>query len=378
LLTLAFAVLSVVYSVTAQVQPSSESVPSSSLVSSRAQALISHVWTSSSFANGIAVLTNRNETKESRALVMEVLDVNRNKLAAQEMEQFVNETTTIAKNNNEDEVLSALAIRTIGNVTLTMKELGQINENESKKERAFLVEAATNSERSSSIQASAINTLGLLQIAESSPLLHRILENSTTMNLAEISRPACLSLMRIDGERAIPTLRRVLRNTTDSRVFGTAAFALGQIKKRDSLIALIENQERFEGTGSCGAVLVDMEGVILGLLNNPNDPNLEPAIRATRHLWREGQRERYVPLLESLITTAPMPMRKVAMERLFNVAGQMDLNAEKKLLADVQPAVISQPELAEYAQRIKNRLSAVLLAPSGGLQPMPAARKGGN
>jgi len=54
------------------------------------------------------------------------------------------------------------------------------------------------------------------------------------------------------------------------------------------------------------------------------------------------------------------------------------LNAEKKLLADVQPAVISQPELAEYAQRIKNRLSAVLLAPSGGLQPMPAARKGGN
>jgi hypothetical protein len=31
---------------------------------------------------------------------------------------------------------------------------------------------------------------------------------------------------------------------------------------------------------------------------------------------------------------------------------------KKKALADVQPAVVGQSELVEYAQRIKNRLSA--------------------
>jgi HEAT repeat protein len=324
------------------------------------------------------VLTDRNETKESRAVAMELLHANRNKLSAAEMKQFLNETTTIAKNINADETLSTLAVRTMGNVTLTMKELGQINEAESKKEMVFLMEAATNSEHGLYFQASAINTLGILDITESSPLLHRILEDNTNMNVPEISRPACLSLMRVDGERAIPTLRRVLQKTTDSRVFGTAAFAIGQIKKSDSLVALMENQERSENSGSCDAVLVDMDGVILDILKSPKDPNLEAAIRATCHLWRDGQRDRYMPMLKSLITTAPMATRKIAIERFLEVAGQMDFDAEKKALADVQPAVVSQPELAEYAQRIKNRLSAVLLAPSNGLQQIPTPKKGGN
>ena len=349
-----------------------------STLSLRAQALVNQKWTNSSFTEGIAVLTNRNETKESRAVAMEMLHANRNKLDAAEMKQFLNETTTIAKNTNADETLSALAIRTMGNVTLTMKELGQINEDESKKERAFLIEAATNSEHGLSFQASAINTLGLLDITESSPLLHKILEDNTNMNVPEISRPACLSLIRVDGERAIPTLRLVLQKTTGSGVFGTAAFAIGQIKKPDSLVALVENQDRFENSGSCDAVLVDMEDVILDVLKKPNDPNLEYAIRGTRHLWRDGQKEGYMPLLKSLITTAPMATRKTVIERYLEAAGQMDFYAEKVMLADVQLAVVSQPELAEYAKRIKNRLSAVLLAPTSGLQQMPTSKKGGN
>jgi HEAT repeat protein len=208
--------------------------------------------------------------------------------------------------------------------------------------------------------------------------LHKILEDNTNMNVPEISRPACLSLMRVDGERAIPTLRRVLQKTTDSRVFGTAAFAIGQIKKSDSLVALMENQERPENSGSCDAVLVDMEDIILDVLKRPKDPNLEYAIQATRHLWRDGQRDKYMPLLKSLLRTASMAIRKVAIERFLEVAGQMDFYAEKVMLADVQPAVDSQPELADYAQQIKNRLSATLVAPSSESQQIPTAKKGGN
>jgi hypothetical protein len=105
---------------------------------------------------------------------------------------------------------------------------------------------------------------------------------------------------------------------------------------------------------------------------------LEYAIRGTRHLWRDGQKERYMPLLKSLITTAPMATRKTAIERYLEAAGQMNFVAEKLMLADVQSAVVSQPELAEYAKRIKNRLSAVLLAPTSGLQQMPTSKKAGN
>jgi hypothetical protein len=378
-LTLTFALLLAGFSAIAQDQPSSEKALSNrSLLSPRAQALVNQTRTNTSFAEGIAVLADRNETKESRALAMEVLQANRRKLNSTEMSQLLNETTAVAKDKTADETLSAEAVRTMGNVALTMKELSEISDAESKKETPFLMEAATNAQGSLQFQASAINTLGILDITESSPLLHKILEDNTSMNVPEISRPACLSLMRVDGERAIPTLRRVLQKTTDSGVFGTAAFAIGQIKKPDSLVALVENQERFENSGSCDAVLVDMEDIILDVLKKPNDPNLEYAIRGTRHLWRDGQKERYMPLLKSLITTAPMATRKTAIERYLEAAGQMDFFAEKLMLADVQSAVVSQPELAEYAKRIKNRLSAVLLAPTSGLQQMPTSKKAGN
>ena len=378
-LTLTFTLLLAGFSAIAQNQPSSEKALSNrSLLSPRAQALVNQTWTNTSFAEGIAVLADRNETKESRALAMEVLQANRRKFNSTEMSQLLNETTAVAKDKTADETLSAEAVRTMGNVALTMKELSEISDAESKKETPFLMEAATNAQGSLQFQASVINTLGILDITESSPLLHSILEDNTNMNVPEISRPACLSLMRVDGERAIPTLRRVLQKTTDSGVFGTAAFAIGQIKKPDSLVALVENQERFENSGSCDAVLVDMEDIILDVLKKPNDPNLEYAIRGTRHLWRDGQKERYMPLLKSLITTAPMATRKTAIERYLEAAGQMNFFAEKLMLADVQSAVVSQPELAEYAKRIKNRLSAVLLAPTSGLQQMPTSKKAGN
>ncbi len=378
-LTLPFALLLAAFSAIAQNQPSPmKALSNASLISPRAQVLVNQTWTNTSFAEGIAVLADRNETKESRALAVEVLQSNRKKLNSTEMSQLLNETTAVAKDKTADETLSAEAVRTMGNVALTMKELGQISEADSKKETPFLMEAATNAQGSLQFQASAINTLGILDITESSSLLHKILEDNTNMNVPEISRPACLSLMRIDGEKAIPTLRRVLQNTTDSRVFGTAAFATGQIKTPDSLVALMDNQERFESSGSCDAVLVDMEDVILGILKDPKDPNLESAIEATRHLWRDGQRERYIPLLESLVTIGPVSTRKAAIERFLEVAGQMDFDTEKIMLVDVQPAVANQPELAEYAQRIKNRLSAVLLAPTSGVQQMPTSKKGGN
>jgi hypothetical protein len=87
---LAFALLIAAFSVIAQNQPSPEKALSdASLISPRAQALVNQTWTNTSFAEGIAVLADRNETKESRALAMEVLQANRKKLNSTEMSQLL-------------------------------------------------------------------------------------------------------------------------------------------------------------------------------------------------------------------------------------------------------------------------------------------------
>jgi len=339
-----------------------QNVPSPA-ISFRAQNLAAAGWTNSSFAEGIDLIADRNETKESRAVAIEVLHANRRKLEAHEMTRFLDEVTTIAKDPAADETLASLGVRTMGNLALTMEELGKISSAEAKKEAHFLMVAATNTQRSVHFRASAIITLGILKITEASVLLHGILGESASMDVPEISRPACLSLMRIDGEAAIPTLAQVLRKTANSRVFGTAAFAIAQIKKPVSMVVLVENLERFPDTGSCDAALVDMEGVISSILEKPNDPDLLHAVWATRHLWREGQRDHYIPLLRRLLTTASQEVRRASLDRLLEEASELEFEREKQDLASILEVISDQPEFIKYEERIRQRLSAKLLTP---------------
>ena len=311
-----------------------------------------------------------------------MIQANRKKLSAAEMNQALKQITAVAHDNNEDELVAASAIRTMGNMALTMRELGQISDAESKKESAFLLSAAKDAKRASHFRTSAITTLGILKSSEATPMLLELLAESQSMNVAELSRPACLALMRIEGERAAPTLRNVLAKTTDAHVFGTAALALGQLKNRESLKALIENSNRFTDSGSCDAALGEMSDLVKGILRNPGDEGLEAAVRATRYLWREGEREAYTPLLRGLLTKAPLAVRKMAIARLLESASTLEFEKEKQELALVLPALSKQPELAEFAERIESRLAArlvqpiaggmptsVLMIPKGGIQP---------
>jgi hypothetical protein len=292
------------------------------------------------------------------------------------MRQLLDEVTTIAKDTTNDEELSAQAIHTMGNLTLTMEELGQLSRSEAKKETGFLLSAATDSRRSSHMRSQAINTLGILRISEAVPILKGVLTGS--INVPEIARPACLSLMRIDSDRAVPVLADVLHKTTNSRVFGTAAFTLGQINNRVSMVALVQNIERFPESEACGAALVNMEDVIFNILKNTQDEKLIEGIRATRYLWREGQHERYIPILQGLLTSAPLAARKVALKRLLEEASTQDFDEEKQELITILGLIKDQTQLSEYQEKIRGRLSATLVTPSSGVTaPSPILQKEG-
>ena len=310
---------------------------------------------------------------------MEVLLANRRRLNAGEMSRFLQEATIIAKDTGGDEELSSLGVRTMGNVALTMEESGQITASQAKEEGGFLMEGATNTQRGVQFRASAIATLGVLRVAEASRLLRNLLADGQGVNVPEVGRSICLALMRIDGAGAVPSLRDVLRKTIDTQVFGAAAFAVGQIKGTESLVALVENLERFPDSAACDAALVDMEEVILRVLSKPQDTNLVYAIRGTQHLWREGQRERYVPLLRRLLETSPVEAQRAAVERLVESAGTLEFEKEKQELAPVLEALKGRGELAEYEADIRARLAAKVVPPVDGKgAAVLTIRKGGN
>ena len=353
-----------------------KTVSTSPALSHRAQVLMHESWSDSSFVRGIAIIADKTETRDSRSLSMELLQANRRKLGPNDMRQLLDEVTTIAKDTTNEEELSVQAIHTMGNLTLTMEELGHLSRAEAKKETGFLLSAATDSRRSLNMRSQVINTLGILRISEAVPILKGVLTGS--INVPEIARPACLSLMRIDSDRAVPILADVLHKTTNSRVFGTAAFTLGQINNRVSMVALVQNIERFPESEACGAALVNLEDVILNVLKNTQDEKLIEGIRATRYLWREGQHERYIPILQGLLTSAPLAARKVALKRLLEEARTQDFDKEKQELITILELIKDQTQLSEYQEKIRGRLSATLVTPSSGVTaPSPILQKEG-
>jgi len=337
------------------------------MLSTRAQALMSEAWTDSSFARAIAIIAEKTEAQDTRSVAMELLHSNRLKLKPNEMRQLLQEVARIAKDVESQENLAAQAIQAMANLTLTMKELGQLNRAEATKEVGFLLNTITDSRRNIHLRSQAINAVGTLSISEAFPILGALLNPSTYLNLPEIARPACLSLMRIDREGAIPVLADVLRKTSDSRVFGTAAFALGQINTRQTMSALVQNIERFPESSSCDAALVEMGDVILDVIKNAQDERLIDGIRATRHLWREGQRARYIPALQGLLTTAPPDARKAALERLLEAASTQEFEHEKRELTAILELIKDQDQLSEYQGRIRERLAATRVAPDSGV-----------
>lgn len=350
--------------------------PSNRVLSLRAQELVNVRWADSSFARAIAIIADKKETRDSRSVAMELLITNRRKYKPDEMRRFLDEVTVVAKDSTTEGELTAQAIHTIANLTLTMEDLGQLSRAEAKKEGGFLLSAAVDSRRNSQVRSQAINALGILKISEASPILRAVLSEPTNVDVPEIARPACLSLMRIDRVSAVPVITRVLHKTANSVVFGTAAFVLGQINTRESMIALVENLGRFPESGSCDAALVEMEKVVLEVLKNPQDEMLTKGIQATRHLWREGQRERYIPALQSLLTTAPLAARKAVLERLLEAAGTQEFEKEKRELATILEVIKAQRQLSEYQERIRRRLSATLVTPSSGITgPVPPKQR---
>lgn len=106
-----------------------------------------------------------------------------------------------------------------------------------------------------------------------------------------------------------------------------------------------------------------MAEVICDALQGIDEQKVSYGIRATRHLWREQQRQKYIPLLRRLLRTASLDTRKAALERLLEKASTLEFEQEKRRLVPTLEAIVDQPEFAKYQQQIRQRLSAELLTP---------------
>ena len=347
------------------INPSGEAVPE------RVQMWLRERPTAESFAAGIALLKDLSLSEETRVLILNKLHSWRRNLSPDNLKVLFAETGFIAKDSTQPRDLRSRAVNAMASLLVVLQEQNLFSPAEVKAHFPFLIELSQANEADLLVRGRAIHALGTLKAETAGPMLRELLTVPENINNQELARNACLALAQVEGASAVSTIRSVLQTTTDEAVFGTAAFALGQIQTPEALAALVRNEARFPSSGSADAALVNMEDLILRILQKPDDPNITLAIEATRHLWKDGQRERYTPVLRSLLENSPLVTQQAAVSQLIEDSRSLPLDKEQQALSAILPAIASNPQLADYAEQIQNRLNAKLLVPNAEPIPVP-------
>lgn len=342
--------------------------------SNSAHELVARPWDADSFDRGLLMASNRSEKVEIRVLALQKLFSKRATLSVEQLLQFKQSLLRIAQDKSDSPAVVAAAVRSLVGLFDFLASRNLTSKSEIVAESGFIVQYAGDSLLDLQIRGAAIRATGDLGLESGRAAVEELLRNPSTLNVPELARNGCLALVKLAKDESLAPIRTVLQNTTESSVFGTAAFCLGQLNTAEAMSALAVNSLRFPDSGSCDAALVGMENVILETLKQPTSPQVIDAIAATEHLWKDGQREKYGSSLRSLLADSPLAVRKVACERLIDAAGRLPFLQEKQELSSMLELVGQSAELAGYAARIRQRMGATVLIQKTSSEPVPAEK----
>lgn len=338
--------------------------------------LVSGSWDSTRFVQGLALAFSRTERAETRILALQKLWSKRASLSETQLRQFKQELDALVRDTSDAPAVVAAAIHALAGLLDFMREKNFIAVSVIAEEGELFVRYLRDPSLHLTIRDAAIRAVGDLKFDPAREPVENLLRDEANLNVPQLARSGCLTLLRLAGQEAFPTILPLLQRTADQAIFGTAAFALGQIGTADAMSALVQNAARFPDSAAPDAALVNMEGVILETLSRPADGRAVDAVLATEHLWKEGQRERYLPILQALLAESSPPVSRAACDRLIDLAGRLPLDQEKQILEQMLAVVGTKPELASYGAAMRRRISAVVLVPSAAnLATVPAPTK---
>ena len=333
------------------------------VISSEAREVISRPWKEDSFEKGMRLIVDPEQSVDSRRLLMSKLSSRRRQMNTAERSKFRDNALRISKDSAESPKLRGMAIREMASTSLAMWEAGEISKEQAMSENQFLIKTIKDQRAGISQRSASLNAIKTLNITEARKTIENLLSDPKETVEPEIAKSGCLALIHIAGSESFNSIHRVHNETNDPSVFSTSAYCLRQIKSPKAVAALVKNDKRFPDAGTATFNLVNMEDVICDTLLKPDEPDLAYAIEATKHLWRPGQKKRYTPLLYDLLKEGDRKIREVVAVRLIDNAKEMSFDEEQAELAKILNVIKEQSDLADYADRVKQKLSAKKLTP---------------
>jgi hypothetical protein len=179
-------------------------------------------------------------------------------------------------------------------------------------------------------------------------------------------------MAELGASDAVQSIGMVLSQTTNSSVFGSAAYALGRANSAAALPVLLANRSRLGDNLSVDNAVDAMQEQVFKALEHPN-PQTVDAIKATKSLWREEQKLKYTPLLLEIVKSQHFTFdaRREALSRLLDDATTLPLDEEKLRLGAILPLVETDDAFKDEVASIHQKLNARVLTPTS-VEPPPA------
>ena len=318
--------------------------------------------TATVFQTLIARIPNKQQSAYDRILAVQQLLLAKKTLSASQLDDLRRALTELVKDPLDEPHVVSATLHELTGLLLYLKETHQLSDSDIKAFSDLVTHYATMDGTNLDIRAESIRSIGDLGVPDGAQIAATLLQTGDNISIPQIARTSCLTLLKLDGKNATDIIKSVSENTTDPASFGTAAYCLGRINTPAAMSALVKTEQRFPDSGSSDASLVNMEDVILSSLQ-PNNPHVDDAIKATVHLWKDGQAKRYTPALLQLAAGGSTQTRSLASERLLDLASTYPLPEEKAVLSQLLGSVKQAPELSSYLPLINKRLSANIVPP---------------
>ncbi len=348
-------ILGVCCHVQAQSAQSGVGQPGTANVTEKAVAVQSH----------LQVLKSKASPRKERLQALHETYQARKTLSRQEQLNFWNEAKTVAMDKTEDAQLRADTIWVVGGLGMEFKYEKTMSHEEVVQQCQFLLQTAADESENTRVRRISITTLGNLKMKEGVSVVKNLLADKTNHNRSDIARSACVALSELAPEEALQPISEVLTDTTNSAVFGSAAYALGRINNRDALPVLVANRLRLGDNLSVDNAVEAMSDTVMKVLKKPTDPLIITAIKATRTLWRDEQKAVWRPLLRAIFVAkdAPIETRREALHQLHDDANRLPLEMAQKQLAELVPLIEKETSFKDELAAIQQVLNAQVLPP---------------
>lgn len=311
----------------------------------------------------ISLVESKLASWKERLQAMHTLFNAKKLLSKQEQIGFLRSTKSISKDKKEDARLRTGAIWTLSGMGMMLKHEKAWTQEDVSRECQFLLLMAADEIENLQVRRLCIAALGDLKMKEAVPVIKELLADKANFNLPEIARSASITLAELAPEEALEPVGKILSETADPSVFGSAAYALGRINSSEAIPLLVENRLRLKDNLSVDNAIEAMIETVIAILKNPIDPNILPAIQATRSLWREEQKAEYTPLLRDILAdkTCPTDTRRAALKRLMEDAKALLLSARKERISALLPLIEGEDVFSDEVARMRLILKAQIL-----------------